>query len=345
MMAAKPETLDRLLRWLAAGPIQEADGGIFAWCDYRFTPSYVYPEVTGYLLTTLASGITPIERSRTRAARCAVFLKHRVQAGRLGARPQEDTVIYNFDQGVIATGLMRAHARLGTDTLAEGLQLAKLLRDQILRDHLLPTLCDKGSVPGRGRKWSTIGTLHLVKCTQALLLAHEHGLERAEEAAHLLATHTLSLLRSLDAPHTCPGSPEIHLHAVLYCAEGMWIYGNATGAKDALDCSETLLKYVLGQMDHAGALTATVGGDMHAPEQGDVAAQLLRLALLHGISTNLVELIYERLRGFFHSQENWTVVEYQQGSGHLNTWATIFAVQGCWFMHNPGQQFDWRDFA
>ncbi len=344
-MADVSDTLDRLSRWLTAGPIQEAQGGIFAWCDHHLVPSYVYPEVTGYMLTALASGIAPIECSRTRAMRCAQFLKRRVALGQLGARPQEDTVIYNFDQGVIATGLMRAHAKFGAQTLAEALQLAKLLRDQILNERRLPTWCDQGSVPERGRKWSTAGALHLVKCTQALLLARDHGLEAAAEAADLLAQHTLALLRAMAVPATCPGDPEIHFHAVLYCAEGMWIYGTATGAKDALDCSRALLGYVLEEMDDAGTLTAVAGGGGYAPEQGDVVAQMLRLALLHGRPADLVKLIYARLRRFFRAVEAWTAVEYQLGSSHLNSWATIFAAQACLLMHDPGRHFDWRDLA
>jgi hypothetical protein len=344
-MAGVCDTFDRLSCWLGHGRIQDAGGGVFSWCDDRFSPSYVYPEVSGYLLTVLASGILPLEHARERALRCAEFLTSRIRAGQLGARPSEETVIYNFDQAMIATGLMRAHARLGADTLAEGLQLADLLREQILKERFLPTVCARGAVPKRGNKWSTVGTLHLAKCTQALLLAGEHGLERANEAAHLLAGHTLAQLRSMEQPYTCPGSPEIHLHAVLYCAEGMWIYGKATGAQSALDCSEGLLKYVLAQMDRSGALTATIGGSVLAPEQGDVAAQLLRLALLHRIPEDIVELTYARLCRFFRSQEAWTAVEYQVGSDHYNTWATIFAAQACSLMCNPGVDFDWRDLA
>jgi hypothetical protein len=332
-----------LQRWLAAGPIQDPDGGIYAWCDPQFRPSYVYPEISGYLLTALASGTDTDDALRERASRCASYLADRVRSGRLGARPPAEAAIYSFDLAMIATGLMRAHQEFGTPGRAEALRLAALLRDRILATGALPPLLAADDPLSR-RKWSTAGTLHLVKCVQALLLAEQCGLERAREAADALAEATLRRLRARPTPYTCPGSTEIHLHAVLYCAEGLWMYGDARGHHGAHCRARALVDFVLARIDDDGGLPATIGG-APAANQSDVMAQAIRLGVLTEIPREVLAPVVASLGRFVRTAGRWTAVEYRIGSGHLNTWSTIFAVQAHTVWREGGGSLPWWRLA
>jgi hypothetical protein len=337
-----------LIRWLNRGPIEDRDGAIVAWCDRDLALSYPYPEICGYFLTAQASVSALADVNRGRVSRCAGYLAARIRAGQLESRALEPGVSYNFDLSMIATGLLRTHMVFGEDVAEQGLVLAGLLRDQILDGGQLPAWRRGAAAPTRAAAWSTLGSLHLVKSVQCLLLADRLGLAGARAAADALVAATLAHHPDGRAPTTCPGLPRVHLHPVLYAVEGLWIYHQATGSPRALGTATELFLYAANHLRSKGRLPGSVDdGDATAgsAEQADALAQLLRAAVLLD-DAGIADLAQRRLAGHMRDVEGaGTAVEYVLGSGHLNTWATIFSMQALLLRGLGRAALTWEDIA
>jgi hypothetical protein len=337
-LALDPEGVARtgagLRTWLSSGTCQSPSGAFVAWCDLTASSrSYDYPEITGYALTFLAGQTSLSERECAVGQRAADWLTARVRTGALAARDGWDNnAIYLFDLGMIASGLLSFGRRTEVERYLEtGLQLANFLRRETSSTKSISPVSRHGP---RSRRvgWSSRGVAHLGKLCQALLLADEvEGRAYGSGSARLIAT-----VERLQAPdgriQTDEEGAAIMLHPHLYAAEGLWIWGSATGDRDALERAKTAVEWVWTQQLRDGGLPRSAPRRREAGpclEQSDVTAQAVRLALMLGLRSAACDRAVTRLIELARNHDAGLAVAYQPGSPdqHLNTWATLFAAQ------------------
>src|SRR5439155_4244668 len=170
--------------------------------------------------------------------------------------------------------------------------------------------------------WSTRGIVHLAKLIQSFLLA-----AREEQAARII-----DAVRAVQTPDghmpTDPESAVTMLHPHMYGAEGLWMWGSATGDRDALERARAALQWVWTHKLSSGGLPRAYGRP-EPIEQLDVTAQAVRMALLLGVRTPGVDRAIERLLEVARERDGLLAMPYQPGSPdvHLNTWVTMFASQ------------------
>jgi UDP-N-acetylglucosamine 2-epimerase (non-hydrolysing) len=311
-----------LARWISSGACQSSSGAFAAWVELASgEKAYDYAEITGYALTHLAAhgGLADDEVAVGR--RAADWLVGRVQQRRLAARDGWDGgAVYLFDLGMIAAGLQSFGRRVEEHRyVATGVELVELLERELE--------ADLGPVSAYGPRsertnWSTRGVVHLAKLAQAFLLA---GRDRA-------AARLIDAVRAVQGPDghmpTDPESTVTMLHPHMYGAEGLWMWGTATGDQDAIDRARAAVQWVWTQQLGSGGLPRAVGRP-EPIEQLDVTSQAVRMALLLGVRTPGVDRAIERLLEVARERDGKLAMPYQPGSPdvHLNTWVTMFASQ------------------
>ena len=311
-----------LSRWIASGACQSSSGAFAAWVEMASgEKAYDYAEITGYALTHLAARAELSEDEVAVGRRAANWLVARVEQNRLAARDGWDgDAVYLFDLGMISAGLQSFGRRVGDDRYAAtGVQLVDLLETELG--------AELGPVSSRGPRsdrtnWSTRGIVHLAKLAQAFLLGgREEPARRLIEAA-----------RAVQGPDghmpTDPESTVTMLHPHLYGAEGLWMWGSATGDQDAIDRARANVQWVWTHQLQSGGLPRAFGRP-EPIEQLDVTSQAVRMALLLGVHTPAVDRAIERLLECARERDGKLAMPYQPGSPdvHLNTWVTMFASQ------------------
>jgi len=313
---------DGLSRWITTGACQSSSGAFAAWVELASgEKAYDYAEITGYALTHLAARPELFDDEIAVGRRAADWLVGRVQQRRLAARDGWDgDAVYLFDLGMISAGLQSFGRRYEEQRYVDtGLELVELLDRELA--------ADLGPVSAYGPKsertnWSTRGIVHLAKLVQAFLLAgREEPARRLIEAA-----------RAVQGPDghmpTDPESPVTMLHPHLYGAEGLWMWGSATGDQDAIDRARANVQWVWTHQLGSGGLPRAFGRP-EPIEQLDVTSQAVRMALLLGVRTPGVDRAIERLLELARESGGMLAMPYQPGSPdvHLNTWVTMFASQ------------------
>ena len=325
-----------LARWISSGTCQSASGGFAAWVELASgEKAYDYAEITGYALTHLAARDVLSDEEVEVGRRAADWLVERVRTGRLAARDGWDgDAVYLFDLGMISAGLQSLGRRLDdADYSTTGLQLAERL-DEELSVELAP-------VSARGPRsertnWSTRGVVHLAKLVQCFLLA-----ERPERAERLIEA-----ARAVQGPDghmpTDPDSSVTMLHPHMYGAEGLWMWGLATGDQDAVDRARAAVQWVWTHQLQTGGLPRAFGRP-EPVEQLDVTSQAVRMALLLGVRTPAVDRAIERLLEVARERDGMLAMPYQPGSPdvHLNTWVTMFASQALALATPGAAQLRW----
>jgi UDP-N-acetylglucosamine 2-epimerase (non-hydrolysing) len=313
---------DGLARWITSGAAQSSSGAFAAWVELASgEKAYDYAEITGYALTHLAARdeLSDAEVDVGRGA--AEWLTARVRQRRLAARDGWDgDAVYLFDLGMISAGLQSFGRRIGKQRYVDaGLELVELLESALSDD--IVAVWSHGPRSER-TNWSTRGVVHLAKLAQSLLLA-----EREEPARRLI-----DAARAVQGPDghmpTDPESTVTMLHPHLYGAEGLWMWGSATGDQDAIDRARANVQWVWTHQLQTGGLPRAFGRP-EPIEQLDVTSQAVRMALLLGVRTPAVDRAIERLLEVARERDGMLAMPYQPGSPdvHLNTWVTMFASQ------------------
>jgi hypothetical protein len=283
--------------------------------------AYDYAEITGYALTHLAARdeLSDDEVGVGRGA--AEWLAARARQRRLAARDGWDgDAVYLFDLGMISAGLQSFGKRIGEQRYADaGLELVELLETELSSG--IVAVSSHGPRSDR-TNWSTRGVVHLAKLAQTFLLAgREEPARRLVDAA-----------RAVQGPDghmpTDPESDVTMLHPHLYGAEGLWMWGSATGDQDAIDRARANVQWVWTHQLGSGGLPRAFGRP-EPVEQLDVTSQAVRMALLLGVRTPAVDRAIERLLEVARERDGMLAMPYQPGSPdvHLNTWVTMFASQ------------------
>ena len=313
---------DGLSRWITSGAAQSSSGAFAAWVEMASgEKAYDYAEITGYALTHIAarSELSDEEIGVGRGA--AEWLTARVRQRRLAARDGwDDDAVYLFDLGMISAGLQSFGRRVGEQRYVDaGIELVDLLQNELSDD----IVAVSSHAPRSERtNWSTRGVVHLAKLAQAFLLAGR------EEPARKL----IDAARAVQGPDghmpTDSESEVTMLHPHLYGAEGLWMWGSATGDQDAIDRARANVQWVWTHQLQSGGLPRAVGRP-EPVEQLDVTSQAVRMALLLGVHTPAVDRAIERLLECARESDGMLAMPYQPGSPdvHLNTWVTMFASQ------------------
>lgn len=302
------------------------NGGVAGWRERRTGRlSDEYPEISGYFLSAAVFA----DRTDSAAViRAADWLSARIEANADASRRVDGSAIYNFDQGIIAAGLIKYGLRAGNArAVAAGIRAASRLRDQVSELGHLPTLDPTAGAPhGRAATWSTVGRLHLAKTVQCLLLAAELGVAGMREAARTIIDDVSSTF-SLTSDGLRDQAGQINLHATCYALEGLWVWDAAhrtTGLHEILHAAFTeIVSYRLpsGGFPRLAASAAS-------REQSDVHAQVIRLAALLGRGSTVQPAVARLRQVASPAQFGWSVpYEPQASEIHENAWATMFAAQ------------------
>ena len=328
-MPASPATLvtpscPDLHRWLFGGALAHPSGAIAGWREAETGRlSDEYPEISGYFLS---AAVFADATSSPVVAGAAEWLTERIEANEIASRRADGPAIYNFDQGIIAAGLLKYGIRTGhARTMTAGVRAAASLRDQIQRHGHLPTLDPTGGQPqGRPATWSTVGRLHLAKTVQCLLLAAELGEGGMRDAARMLIADTRARF-SLGSESFREANGETNLHSTCYALEGFWIWNAANDEDDRDELLEATMDELIAKRLPSGGFprNASLPG-----EQSDVTSQVARLALLLAREEAARPTI-ARLRAVAIPTERGYAMPYQPEASelHQNAWVTMFAAQ------------------
>jgi hypothetical protein len=314
-----------LRAWLCSGGCQSPNGAFVAWLDSATgRRAYDYPEITGYALTFLAGLATLSAADRVTGHRAADWLVHRLRAGNLAARDGWDNnSVYLFDLGMIASGLLTYGRRTHSHEYVEsGRELARYLAEEVTVNGGISAVALTGP-PSERDSWSTRGVPHLAKLSQAFLLADDTAtpgrlieeVKRVQLPDGRIPTHPLQ--------------DEVMLHPHLYAAEGLWMWGSAVGDEEALECARRAVEWVWTlQLDEGGLPRSDVED---SPEQCDVTAQAVRLALVLNLRSTAVDRAVARMLELARSPGDGLGMPYNADgdseSDHLNTWVTLFSAQ------------------
>jgi len=334
---SRPSSAD-LFDWVFSGVLAHPSGGVAGWRERRTGRlSDEYPEISGYFLS---AAVFADATGNAAVIRAADWLCARIEANASASRRVDGSAIYNFDQGIIAAGLIKYGVRAGNArAVAAGIRAASRLRDQVSELGHLPTLDPAAGMPdGRPATWSTVGRLHLAKTVQCLLLAAELGVAGMREAARNIIDD-VSTAFSLASDGLRNEAGEINLHATCYALEGFWIW-------DAANRTTSLHEILHPALDEIVSYRLPSGGfprlaSAASREQSDVHAQVVRLASLLGRGSTVRPSI-ARLRQVASPAEfGWSVpYEPQAPEVHENAWATMFAAQALALVDGP-PDLDW----
>ena len=330
-----------LFDWLFAGQLSHPSGGVAGWRERRTGRlSDEYPEISGYYLS---AAVFADATGSAAVSRAADWLCARIEANASASRRVDGSAIYNFDQGIIAAGLIKFGVRVGNArAVAAGIRAATRLRDQINElGHLPPLDPSAGPPHGRPATWSTVGRLHLAKTVQCLLLAGELGVDGMREAAGRVIDDVSSAF-SLASDGLRNEAGVTNLHATCYTLEGFWIWDAANRTTGLHGILHTALGELLSYRLPSGGFPRLASADA-GREQSDVHAQVVRLAALLG-RASLVRPAITRLRQVASPAElGWSVpYEPQAPEVHENAWATMFAAQALALVDGPPELEWWE---
>jgi hypothetical protein len=336
----RPTSAD-LFDWLFAGVLAHPSGGVAGWRERRTGRlSDEYPEISGYYLS---AAVFAAMTDSVAVIRAADWLSARIETNASASRRVDGSAIYNFDQGIIAAGLIKYGVRAGdARSVAAGIRAASRLRDQLNElGHLPPLDPAAGPPQGRPATWSTVGRLHLAKTVQCLLLAAELGVAGMREAARILIDDVSGAF-SLTSDGLRDEAGRVNLHATSYTLEGLWIWDAAnrtTGLRDILHAAYDEL--VSHRLPSGGfpRLAATA----ESREQSDVHAQVIRLAALLGRAPEVRPSIARLRQVASPAVFGWSVpYEPQSAEVHENAWATMFAAQALALVDGPADLEWWE---
>ena len=333
---AVDEAIRRVERWLLTSSLQIPDGpqrgGIAGWLDAHGRPEFVYLEITGYYLTSMAWLIAGGARSREsgelarlRGQRAVEWMARSVGGGQLpptrlylADAPPEDwrnDAIFSFDLAMAIRGLDAfndvvglAAARAAVEDLAD--RLREIAGDaRVLRSHLETG----GQRPPT--RWSTRPGPHHLKAAAALL--------EVPSDASLAAIAQATWQRWSRAFRA--GLLVHELHPFAYGLEGI-----AMAVDVPLEAAERPFRRMMECQRADGSLPAEASGSPLV--RADVLAQALRLGVLLRRAGRLagddwrdrLERLAARLLDHIRPDGS---VAFSSGQAIANGWCAMFAQQ------------------
>lgn len=338
------EAADRIEGWLLRGGAQidegAQEGGIVGGLGPDGKPEFVYLEVAGYFLTTMAwltSGTarTPedIDTARVRAHRAAGWIGNLLSGPGvpptrlyLSDQPADwrNGGVFSFDLAMAARGVAVTRHGLGRHERLKALTGLCAMIDRISRDTDVMTSHEPvtGSATTMPDRWSTRPGPHHLKAAAAVLQVPERivGPELLGVAQRTCEHWAASL--QADA------WPCEELHAVLYGLEGMLIRAGSDGVDGLRDVERPFVR-LMDMQASDGTLPETVHG---GTVRSDVLAQALRVGLLLRGRGYLAGSIWaERLDRLTDALLGYVLpdgaVMFSSDQAVANSWCAMFAHQ------------------
>ncbi|GAB4110592.1 MAG: hypothetical protein Fur005_12090 [Roseiflexaceae bacterium] len=360
------QPLDQAAEWiLRAAQVRSAnpehDGGFISWYDTETqTPAYVYSEISGYMLTLLASlwERTGDERFRESAIRCGEWFLRTVHEPTGGYRclfplsPNrfafKQDLIYTFDGGVILSGLVNLYRITERPAfLAAAVTLGDWLIGPMQKPSgaFLPLLdLRDGSTPENEHEWSLCSGSYHTKI--AIGLTNLYDITRAEKykrAALAACEYALSFQQPDGRFVSFPNEGGTNVHPHCYSAEGLWVVGSYFERQEYLEASARATAWVWSQQAEDGLVPRHYhnNGPLYS-ERVDILCQALRLALIHRAEgrlpasidaqiARLIPIIQRNQAQSSDPQADGAFYFGRQSDGsltpHANCWVTQFALQ------------------
>lgn len=341
---------DSLRVWLASGDCQSEHGAFYAWKDATTgIPAFEYPEITGYALTHFARREDLTAQERAAGERASDWLLDRLGAGNFSARAKWDSdAIYNFDLGMIATGLITFGTRVAEERyIAFGCEIAEQLRAQIESATGFSSIDPRQPTSSGRSGWSVDGYAHLLKCIQCILLAAHHRVAGMDNAARTLLALVTPFQQKDGRFVTDARDAVTMLHPHLYALEGLWIWGTARQDANAIALARRGIEWAWASQLPTGGFprfVAVVPDRDPAPEQMDVTSQMLRMALALNPQLPGIEHGFARLREIVTPAAQGAALVYQPASGqvHQNAWVSLFGAQAIEMAAVSPAILDWQ---
>jgi hypothetical protein len=313
-----------LERWLRSDDVVATDGAVRSWWSHDGT-SFDYPEAAGLWLQGLAASTTPgdAEQLDRVASWLAASVAPDGSVGRGGRG-------YLFDAAMALSGLV-AHAAVRPQC-AHAPALAALNR------FVLRSIADRAAVVPPDAvpapHWSVRFGAHQLKASLALC-------RYADLIAVPVPNDAIS--RLLDVTHALggggrhrpfPGATDTYLHAGLYALEGL-AFLNARGlAPHASASLHAGCIWLAAIQTTDGGIRAWAGDAVaHGPVRADATAQAVRVWLAVD-PARWREPIERATAALAALQDERGGLRYASDSTHVNTWASLFALQALRWLDN-----------
>jgi len=360
------QVTDRASQWMIQSGAQvtsdnaSLNGGFVSWYEQDTQQyAYVYSEITGYMLTMLASlytrtGDVRFLNSAIRAGDWFANTVHEPTGGFRCLFPLRPTrfdykheQIYTFDCGVILSGLTNVYR---VSRHPKYLAAATSVADWLLHVAQKP---GKGFYPvydiqtgefiENDKEWSLCSGSYHTKIAIGLLNLHDLTQKPAYLKAALNACdYALEFQEQNGRFVTFPaGGTNSHPHT--YSAEGLWTVGRHLGREDYLQASAKATAWLLDLQNDEGIVPRHYqNGEPLYNERVDVLSQALRMGAIHVGEGRLSEAYVPRLEKLAsiiaRNQAESSDVRADGGfyfgrlsdgttMPHVNVWVTMFAIQ------------------
>lgn len=352
------------------GPQKNLKGGVSAWyeLDKKIYP-FLYSEITGYALSTLVflNRIHPHKKWIEHAQLAAQWLsKNAIQKNggvktRLYLVKHYVSPNYSFDQGrvyafdtaMVGYGLMQLYRLCPTQPVLDSAQrvlnflIGSMRKEQSI---FYPYYDSKRNKCGEDfGKWSDqAGSFH-VKCALFLIDAYRLlGIAACQKASTALLNAALKQQKRDGRFVTGEKDGSTHLHPHSYTLEGL-LYGAVhLKREDCLDAAFRGFEWMLKGVSTDGSVSSIYeNGRFSHHERSDIVAQVLRIgSILYGLAPKdlqkylpILDKVRRHLLLFQYQGDKKQAGGFIYGfatdgliRNHLNTWATMFAIQALW-MH------------
>ncbi|MFH0732443.1 MAG: hypothetical protein V2A72_05940 [Candidatus Omnitrophota bacterium] len=353
------ERIQYVTDWLLYSGIQSESGGFYAWADAEDkTYSYLYPEITGYAITTMCF-LHELKKealylSKAKIAAQWIIEKAMHPNGGVLTRDYvkypvshysfESANIYAFDSAMVAFGLLKLYKAAKDKKYYQAAKnIVNFLIDNMLGENKLfyPIFDGKNDkVYEDDKKWSTQKGSFLCKVSLCLCeLADIEQDEYYKKIAKDLISASIKTCYKDARFITNTFDESSHFHPLCYTLEGMAYYTHKTKDAKYNSCFEEAFNWVLGLQEHDGGIpTSVIKGSENriSHQRADIQAQALRLYYLNN---------KDCVSGFDKDKLLARLLEFQNiGPGqngafffgfdsdgsykkHANTWCSMFALQ------------------
>jgi uncharacterized protein YyaL (SSP411 family) len=358
--------IDLAKRWLLNSGIQnigndeKTNGGFNAWYDIsKKDYSFIYPEITGYGITTFLFMIQTLDKDFLikRAKMAANWLIKNCQdkCGGFKVRYIKDNekyrfenLIYIFDTGIIVFALSNLFEITKDKIYLQSAERAANFLIKSQKENGLFYACynlEINQFLDIADKWSTqSGSFHAKVAMGLIKLWKITRNESYRKSAKIACRAALKFQDISGRFITYRDNKGTHLHPHFYSAEGLLYTGIELKDEILIKSAVKACKWALNnQLGDGGLPSIFVDGQFIAYERADILAQALRMStILYSFGKleerylKCIEKLKERLYSFqYLNKKN----EKQSGGfmfgfdfdgkklEHINSWCTMFAIQ------------------
>jgi len=351
--------------WLLNSGIHDA--GVHAWYDTKSQElSFLYPEITGYYLTSLLYLDSRSSRPE--------YLSHAIIAGDwlldTAVDPSNGAVRCRFDgetwlprqcafdNGMCITGLTHLYNKTEEKKYLDGaIRMAQWLLTVMRQSDgsYFAKFNVKDKKPENpGGKWSLISGAYLGKLSIGFsALAKATNDPQYEQAVRALNAWSLTQQQEDGRFMTDEDSAKTFVHPHCYAAEGLLVSGLTFGEQKWIDAARKAVEWIAPHQLSSGGFAAYYeDGKFLEIESPDISAQVLRLWWLlperEGISIDADGLV-KSIASFQSSSDKqeeaggiasgpaWFVGTEDRSGQHINSWVTMFCLQTLGLVLDEGE--------